>query len=213
MVGRHPQPPLLESSWDVKHRARVVAEGRLVSIVICFLLSILLFLFICCNRRTILNIILVIIQLLHLLRICTHNPMMWDEWYSLFIRRMGFLPLARLIIGGLPMMDFAALMTPIDRRRPETHTFHLPCDETTVTLQDIATILSLPIDVNPVCGLVSPGGWRDRVRAPIGIRPSDVSPDQKDKKSSGIHSRWLTTNFENCPEDANDGVVQRYARA
>jgi hypothetical protein len=28
MVGRHPQFPLLESSWDGKHRARAIAEER-----------------------------------------------------------------------------------------------------------------------------------------------------------------------------------------
>jgi hypothetical protein len=57
-------------------------------------------------------------------------------------------------------------------------------------------ILGLPIDGTPVCGPVSPDGWRDSVGATIGIRPSDVPVDQKDKKSSGIHSGWLTAHFD-----------------
>jgi hypothetical protein len=44
------------------------------------------------------------------------------------------------------MMDSTALMALVEWWRPETHTFHLLCGEVTVTLQDIAMILSLPID-------------------------------------------------------------------
>jgi hypothetical protein len=49
--------------------------------------------------------------------------------------------------------------------------FHLPCGETTVTLQDVAMILGLPIDGAPVSGTVSPAGWRDSVTAAIGLQP------------------------------------------
>jgi hypothetical protein len=28
-----------------------------------------------------------------------------------------------------------------------------------------------------------------------------------------VHSGWLTTHFDTCPEDAEDAVVQRYARS
>jgi hypothetical protein len=68
-------------------------------------------------------------------------------------------------------MDSTALMALVDRWHPETHTFHLACGETTVTLQDITMILGLPIDDTLVYGSVSPGGGRDVVEAAIGIRP------------------------------------------
>ena len=32
----------------------------------------------------------------------------------------------------------------VDRWRPETHTFHLPCGEMTPTLQDVSYLLGLP---------------------------------------------------------------------
>jgi hypothetical protein len=133
---------------------------------------------------------------LHPLRICTHNPRTWDERYTPFIRRVGFLPLARLIIDGLLMMDSTALMALVDQWRPETHTFHLSRGETTVTLQDITMILGLPINDTSVCGTVSPGGWRDSVRAAIDLRPPDVPTDQKDKKTTSVHFGWLTTHFD-----------------
>jgi hypothetical protein len=67
------------------------------------------------------------------------------------------------------MMDSAALTALVHRWSPETHTFHLPCGETTVMLQDITLILGLPIDGTPVSGMVSLGGWRDSVGAAIGL--------------------------------------------
>jgi hypothetical protein len=112
---------------------------------------------------------IVVLQVLHSLRISTHNPMMLDERYAPFIQGAGFLLLARLITGGLPLMDSAAFTTLVDRWRLETHTFHLPCGETAVTLQDVSIILGLSINGTLVCGLVSPGGWRDYVGAAIGI--------------------------------------------
>jgi hypothetical protein len=69
------------------------------------------------------------------------------------------------------MMDSVVLTTLVDRWCSETHMFHLPCGETTVTLQDVAMILGLPIDGAPVSGTVSLAGWRDSVTAAIGLQP------------------------------------------
>jgi hypothetical protein len=145
-----------------------------------------------------------------LLEIHTHNPLSWDERYSPFIRRAGFLPLAHLVSGHLPMMDSTALTALVDRWRLETHTFHLLYGEITMTLQDVAMILGLPIDSPPICGVVSPTGWRDTVGQAISLRPPDVPADQKDRKTMDMHSRWLTVHFNTCPEGAEDTVVQRY---
>jgi hypothetical protein len=80
-------------------------------------------------------------------------------------------------------------------------------------LQDITLILGLPIDGTPVSGMVSLGGWRDSVGAAIGLRPPDVPANWKDKKKMGVHSGWLIAHFDTCPEDAEDAIVQRYARS
>ncbi|KAA3465584.1 Protein viaA [Gossypium australe] len=41
----------------------------------------------------------------------------------------------------------------VERWRPETYTFHFPCGECTVTLEDVAVQLGLPIDGSPVTGV------------------------------------------------------------
>jgi hypothetical protein len=50
------------------------------------------------------------------------------------------------------MLVFNAMiiMAMVDRWRSETHSFHLPCREMTVTLEDVTMILGLPIRGYPV---------------------------------------------------------------
>jgi hypothetical protein len=127
-----------------------------------------------------------------------HSPLTWDKQYALFICHVGFLPLAQLV---------TAL---VGRWHAETHMFHLPYGETMMTLQDVTMVPGLPIDGTPICGMVSSVGWRDSVGEAIGIRPPDVPVDQKDKKTTGVHFRWLTTNFNTCSEGAENAIVQRY---
>ena len=58
--------------------------------------------------------------------------------------------------------------TPVDSFRGslasrDTHTFHLPCGEMTVTLLDVAMILGLPLEGHAVTRIVQSDGWRDMV--------------------------------------------------
>ncbi|TVU31710.1 hypothetical protein EJB05_23408, partial [Eragrostis curvula] len=140
----------------------------------------------------------------------TYKPLSWDERYAVYIGRAGLLPLARLVNEGLPRMDSAALTALVDRWRPETHTFHLPCGE----LTDVAMILGLPIDGLAMIGMVQPQGWRDMVEAALGLRPPEVEEDVKDRKTTGVSSAWLAEHFSNLEDaEAPDWLVERYARA
>ena len=49
----------------------------------------------------------------------------------------------------------------VERWRPETHTFHLPHGEMSITLQDVGVIFGLPIDDEVLVGLtaVVDGDW------------------------------------------------------
>ncbi|CAL5058786.1 unnamed protein product [Urochloa decumbens] len=153
-------------------------------------------------------------EVLKPLRIRTHHPLQWDDRYTPYLRRAGFLPLARLVKDGLPKMDNAALTALVDRWRPETHTFHLPSGEMTITLQDVAMLFGLRIDGRAVTGSCEPAGWRDRVELLFGVRPTDPPEDAKDKKPTGVSSSWLAEHFGVPPlADAHKGVVARYARA
>uniref|UniRef100_K3Y150 Aminotransferase-like plant mobile domain-containing protein n=1 Tax=Setaria italica TaxID=4555 RepID=K3Y150_SETIT len=146
------------------------------------------------------------------LRARVHSPLRWDERYAQYLQRAGFLDIAVQVVGGLPPMDGPLLTAMVDRWRPETHTFHMPFREMTITMQDAAMILGLPLHGQAVTGIIQNENWRDMVEMHIGIRPPKPEGGDSSKKMSGVSSAWLREHFEVCPPGANDEVVQRYAR-
>jgi hypothetical protein len=75
------------------------------------------------------------------------------------LARAGLLPFALMMEGAnqedgsttlMPHMDKELLTGLVDRWILETHTFHLPFGEMTVTLKDVAMLTGLPIRSRPV---------------------------------------------------------------
>ena len=79
-------------------------------------------------------------------------------------------------------IDPALLASLVERWRPETHTFHLPVGEMTVTLQDVSCLWALPIQGIPVTG-VSDSNWSGLVDECLGV--GAASEVLKRKKRSG----------------------------
>ncbi|XP_022020160.1 serine/threonine-protein phosphatase 7 long form homolog [Helianthus annuus] len=69
------------------------------------------------------------------------------------IRQAGF---GGILDSGYRYIDHALITALVERWRPETHTFHLPFGETTVTLQDINVLWGLPINGEVFSGMETP---------------------------------------------------------
>ena len=151
-------------------------------------------------------------QVLQPLRAHTHSPLRWDERYAPYLRRAGLLPLALVVCAGLPVMDALLLTAFVDRWRLETHTFHLPCGEVSITLQDVAMIFGLPLEGNAVTGIIQSDRWRDMVEQLIGVRPPEPPEGVKDRKTSRVSSAWLKQNFNHFPQGAPQELLERHAR-
>ena len=103
-----------------------------------------------------------------------------DERYTQFYRRARLLGFALQFKRKLSTLVHSALTAFIDWWRPDTHSFHLPCGEMTVTLENWGMITGLPLEGHALTGRVERKNWHDRVVALIG----DCPPDKKNRTSA-----------------------------
>ncbi|MBA0717280.1 hypothetical protein Golax_005114 [Gossypium laxum] len=101
-------------------------------------------------------------------------------------------------------MEPALINTSVERWRPETHTFHLPFDECTITLEDVTLQLDLPVDGTVIMGVVGVGNW------------SAIYNQLLDKvldnfSGSWIEMKWLEDNFSYIGNSTSAVERQQYA--
>ena len=120
-----------------------------------------------------------------------------------YVIRIGFYGLYRL---GHIMIDWTLITCLVERWRPETHTFHVPVGEMTITLHDVVIILGLRInrlavigtrvlDVAELCGEL------------LGVTPPADAP-----RGSAISILWLCDQLSTPAPDADEVALERSAR-
>jgi len=102
----------------------------------------------------------------------------------------GLLTIGRLAESGSVQLDRSLLTALVDRWRPETNTFHLPCGEMTPTLQDVAMLLGLPISGDAVGPRVVPPTWLDDLEERFAN--IDIAIDvEEHPKATGPAKAWI----------------------
>ncbi|XP_054817322.1 protein MAIN-LIKE 2-like isoform X2 [Prosopis cineraria] len=104
-------------------------------------------------------------------------------------------------------LDNPLISALVERWRRETNTFHLNVGEMTVTLKDVALLLGLAINGDPVIGITytTCGSVCEKY---LGRAPASGYTSGGMVKLS-----WLKEFFSRCPEDASKEVIEQHTRA
>ncbi len=109
-------------------------------------------------------------------------------------------------VGRGCKLDPKLISALIERWRHETHTFHLPCGEYTITLEDVNLQLGLPMDGYAVTGSIQSGDWVAVCYELLGAVP--------DKMDGGkVEMGWLRATFPDLNENSTEIERIRYARS
>ncbi|KAG8495437.1 hypothetical protein CXB51_013073 [Gossypium anomalum] len=110
------------------------------------------------------------------------------------------------MIGRGCKLDPKLISALIERWRPETHTFHLPCGACTITLEDVHLQLGLPVDGDAVTGSVHSADWGAVCYELLGAIPDNINGSQ-------IEMDWLRDTFPEPDDNSTELEKIRYTQA
>ncbi|GAA0166300.1 hypothetical protein LIER_21483 [Lithospermum erythrorhizon] len=140
---------------------------------------------------------------------CHEHTSKLDRWTLTdkqidLVRKAGF--------GYLRLIPSISLDNPlisalVERWRRETNTFHLTVGEMTVTLEDVAYLIGLPIDGEPVIGVTYTSCDA------VCLKYLGRAPDSGYTSGGMVKLSWLKQTFSQCSEDASVEEVKCFTRA
>ncbi|QHO27672.1 uncharacterized protein DS421_7g210060 [Arachis hypogaea] len=138
---------------------------------------------------------------------CNHPvpPDRYNDRVEEHLRITGFYHVSQI---GIVQCQKALVNALIERWHPDTHTFHLPIGECSVTLEDVSLLLGLPTDGLPITGMTMSSFEAMEAEC---LLQFGVAPRREDCRSSCIKLTWLRNLKENL--ELNDEIsIQRYVR-
>ncbi|CAL8148283.1 unnamed protein product [Prunus armeniaca] len=142
----------------------------------------------------------------------------WNWWgnpnngiFKGYIQRSGLEPLIRCSYRNA---DKIVVSTFVERWHPETNTFHMPFGEMTITLDDVSSILGIPVS-----GVaVAPLGDDDDTNFELLVKYLGVTDEKATKQlhkysDEYVSLSWLRARFSNVSDTDSEEYIMYSARA
>ncbi|XP_020236263.1 protein MAIN-LIKE 2 [Cajanus cajan] len=107
------------------------------------------------------------------------------------LQRAGFMGMTQI---SYFLVDNHLISALVERWRPETHMFHMPFGECTITLEDVAILLGLKISGAPITGYASMD-WGALVQRLLGMTPPKAM-----LVGGRLRMRWIDQHFSDVFE-------------
>ncbi|MBA0643681.1 hypothetical protein Goklo_027946 [Gossypium klotzschianum] len=120
-----------------------------------------------------------------------------------YLREAGFWH--TILVGQGCKLDPKLISTLVKRWRPEMHTFYLPCDKCTITLDDVYLQLGLPIDGSVVTRSVQSTDWGAVCGDLLGLAKETIYGGR-------IKMAWIRKIFVGLDEDSTEVKRERHTQ-
>jgi hypothetical protein len=111
------------------------------------------------------------------------------------------------LVGSISLNN-SLISALVERWRRETNTFHFPCGEMTITLDEVSLILGLAVDGKPVVGVKE----KDEDPSQVCLRLLGKLP-KGELSGNRVTAKWLKESFAECPKGATMKEIEYHTRA
>ena len=113
-----------------------------------------------------------------------------------FVEKSGLLPLCSI---GYEVADKGLIIAFVERWHKDTNSFHLPVGEMTITLDDVSSILHIPIVGQfPTYEVLSHDEANDLLIELLGVSETQANEELKESRGPQVRMSWLREVYKQC---------------
>ena len=103
----------------------------------------------------------------------------------------------------------------VERWQPETNAFHMPFGELSISLDDVATILQIPVTGRSATyhGRMSYQDAYSLLLDALGVDPNEANDELQQVRDQYVRLEWLRGRFSNISEEDGEDMIDCAVRA